>query len=457
MGQQVFKIARVTDEQIAAVLTQLAGEFGAFQLNIQIATHGLGKVAFPEQQNDNWRKILELQSELIDHFGGSIASVTVYYHRGGQQGQPWERSPVLDDLSIEIHGVDPQRAKVAARIIELFRPVSLPNPMGSDGVLQANRAIQESTLSRLQRQTEKLFEQTIDYRRQIDESVREKEAALEASTQKKLDAAEAELAGQRAALRNEKEALDVRRKAIDDSDNTHARRQIRDRMLADVSERVQNFGMSPATLAARGPVARGMQILLGFLLVAFVWTAFELYESRLESAYGSANTFALVAATVASSASQQANVGLQSSSPTAQVSTTERIALWTRLTLISIGFVASMIYYIRWQNSWAVQFAATEQSLKQFHIDVNRANWVVETCLEWRKETQSEIPAPLVSSLTRGLFSDREPTTQVLHPADELASALLGSASKLQLDVAGNKIEIDKPGKIPKATVAGPA
>jgi hypothetical protein len=130
MGQQVFRIARVTDEQIAAFLTKLAQEFGPFQMGIQIATHGLGSVSFPDQNNDVWKKVLELKSELVDHFGGAIGGVSFYYYRGGQQGQTWEKSAVLDDISIDLQGVDSQRIAVAARIVELFRPVPLPNPVG---------------------------------------------------------------------------------------------------------------------------------------------------------------------------------------------------------------------------------------------------------------------------------------------------------------------------------------
>lgn len=457
MGQQVFKIARVTDDQIASALSKLAEEFGPFQLNFQVATHGLGNVGFPEPKNPTWSEVLALKTELIDHFGGSIAGVRVDYYRGGQQGTHWDKSPVLDDLSFDINGVDPHRVRVAAKILDLFRPVPLPNPLIKDGAIEATRAIQEAILNRLQLQTEQLFQQTIDYRRQIDESVREKEKALEAGVQQRIETAESHVAERLTAIRIEKEALDARRKAIDDSDNTHARRQIRDRMLGDVSERVQNFSVSATTLAARVPVERGIQALLGFLLFAFLWTAFELTQARLQTPQIVSIAPAATTTTSTAVVTGLPNAGQQPLLQAGQGMTSDRIALWIRLTLISIGLGASMIYYIRWQNSWAVQFASTEQSLKQFHIDVNRANWVVETCLEWRKETQTEIPASLVNSLTRGLFSDREPTTQVLHPADELASALLGSASKLQLDVAGNKIEIDKPAKIPKAATAASA
>ena len=132
----------------------------------------------------------------------------------------------------------------------------------------------------------------------------------------------------------------------------------------------------------------------------------------------------------------------------------ERIALWVRFSLLTIGFVGTMLYYIRWQSRWAEQFAATENSLKQFHLDVSRANWVVETCLEWRKESETAIPTPLIDSLTRGLFTQNDPAPQAIHPADELASALVGSASKISLAVGDNKIEYDKPGKIPKSVPA---
>ena len=119
--------------------------------------------------------------------------------------------------------------------------------------------------------------------------------------------------------------------------------------------------------------------------------------------------------------------------------------------MLTIGLVGAILYYIRWQTRWAEQFAATENSLKQFHLDVNRANWVVETCLEWRKESDSAIPLPLIESLTRGLFTQNDQGPPVVHPADELASALVGSASKISLAVGDSKIEYDKPGKIPKS------
>ena len=80
----------------------------------------------------------------------------------------------------------------------------------------------------------------------------------------------------------------------------------------------------------------------------------------------------------------------------------------------------------------------------------NRANWVLESCLEWKKETDAEIPKELLHSFTRNLFQmDSVPKDCILNPADELASVLLGSSSKLKLKVGENELQFDKPGKIP--------
>jgi hypothetical protein len=226
-------------------------------------------------------------------------------------------------------------------------------------------------------------------------------------------------------------------------------------MLTDVTERVNNFDVSTVTRTARKPVAMGMLGLIYVFFVLMAWTGFELYSAREVQAAISSIATSLKQQAVSTSASAPKPISLEMAATMLHDSSTERIMLWIRFSLLTIGLVGSIIYYIRWQSRWAEQFAATENSLKQFHLDVNRANWVVETCLEWRKETESLIPASLIESLTRGLFTRDSPTPQAIHPADELASALVGSASKISLAVGDNKIEYDKPGKIPK-TISAP-
>lgn len=459
MGHQTYKVARMSDSQIVSALVDLATDIGPFQIHINALSHGLGTIPFPDHRESKLSEIASLNSELIDYFGGAIAGVNISYYRGGQQGAQNEKSPILDDINVDTQGNDFARLAIAAKIIAIFKPVKLPGSTEANAIVEEQRAIQESTFARLERQLEQLFQQTLDVRQQLDARVRVKEDELEEDFRKKASALEDEVTQKKQALAEEESKLEARKQQLDDSDNTFARRQIRERMLQDVTDRVTNFGVSSVTNKARVPVFAGIAFLGVFLLACFSWTLFELHEVKLREAdiskLSSMPVSAIDVAKSTASASDPASNAQRSEFVAAERSSisNEKIALWIRLSLLSFGVIATAIYYIRWENQWAAQFAGTEHELKQFHIDVNRANWVVETCLEWRKDNQSEIPSSLIESLTRGLFADRDQSKPVLHPADELASALLGTASKVSLDVSGNRLEIDNPRKIPKAVL----
>lgn len=457
MANQLYKIPRITDAQIAHALTKLGEEFGEFDVTVNVMQRELGRVKFPGPPAlPTWQQVIDLNGELIDYFSASLRGISFSYFRGGNVGESAKKSPVFDDLVIDINGIDEGRLRAAARVLAIFRPVSVPkSAMGNDAVL-AQQAIQESTFARLEKQLEDLFAQTIQVRQQLDDSVRKKTEELEATFKAKQQEVDEETSRQKANLLEKEEELHRRAQELDDSDNTFARRKIRDGMLADVTQRVKNFDVSTVTRTARKPVAMGMLSLIGLFLILMIWTGYELITNRESQAAITTLAASLREATLpaTSPVSGTKPLNLELAASMLHDASSERIALWIRFSLLTVGLVGAILYYIRWQSRWAEQFAATENSLKQFHLDVNRANWVVETCLEWRKESNSVIPAPLIESLTRGLFTQNDPVPQAIHPADELASALVGSASKISLAVGDNKIEYDKPGKIPKSVPA---
>jgi len=58
----------------------------------------------------------------------------------------------------------------------------------------------------------------------------------------------------------------------------------------------------------------------------------------------------------------------------------------------------------------------------------------------------------LLERLSTNLFAyEGERVEQVRHPVDELASALMGTASKVRLNIGGNEVELDgkRRGKAP--------
>ncbi|MCM0752025.1 hypothetical protein DEA98_14245 [Brucella pseudogrignonensis] len=94
-------------------------------------------------------------------------------------------------------------------------------------------------------------------------------------------------------------------------------------------------------------------------------------------------------------------------------------------------------------NRWVERYADTEFYLKQFELDIDRANWVVETALEWKEKQDRTIPDALLGSISRNLFlkTDRDEDAD-MHPADYLASAILGRASALNLKVPGGELQL---------------
>jgi len=111
------------------------------------------------------------------------------------------------------------------------------------------------------------------------------------------------------------------------------------------------------------------------------------------------------------------------------------------LTFVAVG---TAFFYLRWLNRWFEQHAQAEFKLKQFQLDIERASWLVETALDWDAKQEKELPKELLEGLSRNLFSfDDEKIDQVRHPVDELASALMGTASRVKLNLAGNEVELD--------------
>ena len=217
-------------------------------------------------------------------------------------------------------------------------------------------------------------------------------------------------------------------------------------MLSDVKSRISSFGLSKTTEKKRTPVFIGIMSLIALLTTLICLTTAEL---------NSINKQELIKLESIRNLSSLSNENTAQET-IAKISSTEidRSAnywLWAKLSILSFGLAGTILYYIKWQNKWAEQHANTELQLQQFYIDVNRANWVIESCLEWRKETESTIPKELISSITNNLFRGQQAEQeQITHPADELASALMGSASKLKLKLGDHEMEFDKPSKIPK-------
>lgn len=450
MSNEKFKIPRTSDKHLIEVIREMAKQFGMLRATFS----GMTGINFEvdlvdDTPNEQLNQFLALDSHLIERAHTTHHDLTISYLRGGG-----EQSPAFDEVHINFVDGRPapsvqERLAILAFLVGKLKRVELgrvtPADLAPD--IQHILAVHQSNLQRLEGLNEDLIARSSAFREDLERRFTERVTANEATVKEKKEDLEKQAQKAAEAIEIKEQNLAVRLAAVDASDNTFARRKIRDSMLEDVKTRIQNFGVSKATEHKRRPVQMAIFMLLGVISFFLLISLFDF--SRQEPTSSSAGTASFSTPKTAASSPIVNPAG-----SAAAVLTDSPANYWQlgRIALLTLSLFATIIYYIKWQQKWAEHHAASEFHLQQFYIDVNRANWVIESCLEWRNEKDgTEIPPTLLSSITNGLFVNvmSEPE-RVIHPADELASALLGSASKLKLRVGDNEIDFDKPKTIPK-------
>lgn len=325
-------------------------------------------------------------------------------------------------------GDEPNRARALAAAQEIWPPVIFPAVTGSavdpTASIEGAIAIQHKGVEELRTVATQVLRETTEFRQQLERESREREAQRSYEHQQALETLQREFNEKLSELAQQREAVETEKRQLDDRHNTHARRDIRNQLLSDVRDRTAEFKLSTDTVRKREAVARGIIGLILFL--------------------GGTALTALM-------------IEYLHSGGVRPLPDSDKYWLWARASLALFGTVATLVYYTKWADRWARRHEDAELQLRQFQIDINRASWVVESCLEWRKSTNTDVPPDLLKTISQGLFASQGGTQEpVVHPADALASALLGSASKLKLKAGESELEINKPAKsIPASVGAG--
>ncbi len=421
-----INIPRLPDRAIVDCFKLLSDKYNVPEISVTaLAFSQLGNIDLNGEDNEDFLALLKHDSTLINVCTIRIAGLSISYHRGGRN-TPEQQSPIFDEVVLSWNQQkgdlsNKDRLDIVVLINAELKAYE-PGRFIETGLSEEQNqllSIHQSTLDRLERLNEHLIKQSSDFRENIEQRFEKKTSELEEEIKAKKDKLNTEHEKRTSEVENKNQELADKLDAIDDRDNTHVRRAIRDKMLSDVKDRIDTFGVSKSTEKKRIPVFIGILLMIVAITLLLIYSIFQLELLRTDL-------------------------------PTnGSIDSSRQYWLWIKIALLSIGLVGTILYYIRWQNRWAEQHASSEFQLQQFHIDVNRANWVIESCLEWRKETESVIPTALLESITRNLFENNtDDIEKAVHPSDELASALLGSASKLKMKVGENELEFDKPGKI---------
>jgi hypothetical protein len=416
MANTISVVPRLDDKTVLSIFLDINTKFQTNGSYLNVA--GLDQIDLRALDAQTKRLIKHLDragSYLISNVSANFQNFNVHYYRSGaEQGRP---RPYNDEFRVDHNdnagGLEPL---IRLEVLEFINqrvtlaPASEPPQNDASTPAQDIEGIYRSTVLKLEtsfaQQIEKITDWTVDQTTALEQTklkLADETAAERESLRKEH---EARLEG----LRQEADSLDARRKELDDRDYMHARRGIRNDLRELIKNREQKFSLTSNTRRLRLPVHATMIFLLvGLLAVNGVYLG------------------------------QIASLDIASSSI--------QVLLWafSKQSIAAIVFIATLLFYVRWMNRWFEQHAAAEFLLKQFELDIDRASWVVETAMEWRRDQKSEIPGTLLEGITRNLFADAGGGSAEKHTAaDDLASALVGNASQVKLKLGENEVSFDR-------------
>ncbi|MDD5361014.1 MAG: hypothetical protein PHN88_02710 [Ignavibacteria bacterium] len=272
----------------------------------------------------------------------------------------------------------------------------------------------ESELAKLEGLSKEILVNSQKYLREQEEELR----LLKIRTQEKYDSDKKTLEdnyNEKAGKLIEKEnALNEKEKHIDDRESKHVRREIRNNMKEEFKSRNTDFHLTEGTNNKRQIIHIFSIILLvlfgsGFITFSVI-SVLNLLNGKVDD-------------------------------------TQTLLSVYLKNVIFAIGFGSTSVFYIRWNNKWFEQHSNEEFKLKKLEIDIDRASWLVEMALEWENERKTEIPELLIDRLSQNLFNDSKEEEVKLHPADQLASSLLGAASGLKMKTPdGSELSYTKRG-----------
>lgn len=191
-----------------------------------------------------------------------------------------------------------------------------------------------------------------------------------------------------------------REEKLIDADNTTARRQVRNDLIASVTPKAEKFSFSSS-------VNNNIKI-IGTICIILAF-------------------FGLI-------------VSITSYSAIISGKTDNETTLWFHYVKSFSGgavFLTSLTYLIRWLNQWTNRVANTELDYQQFERDLNRSHLAIEMCLEWKDKKDEPVPEKLLQAMTNGLFITKDDSHKYdeVHPVDQIAAALIKSADKLEIPI----------------------
>jgi hypothetical protein len=429
MANNKLTIPRVADGKLLDVFVGLAQQHSATGMHVSV--FGIPQGFDPRK--DEWKVVAatlrEKNSTLIHGLSVNFPDLSISFNRGGDQ-----HSGLFDEVTFSAHNNQPSidaqtRLAIVGTVTDELKAIDTRRRIGgARSEAQADlEAMHNSILQRLEQAATDQIQRNSEFARELEEQQLEKRKALEAEFTAKQADLDAWHRDRKAEFDEAEARLKKRESELDDRQNTHARRALQERLKAGIAARQQQFGLTLGTRKLRWPIHAVCLVLISLFGGLLYWSSSQTLE-LLKAWQSTANDYGL---------------------------RLEFFYLIGRSITLAAAFVGTAFFYLKWLNRWFEQHSEAEFLIKKMELDIDRASWVVETAFEWNHQVDEPMPETLMNGISRNLFDGTgRYADDVKNPADELASALFGSAAaKVRLNNAGQAdIEI-APSKLAKTTI----
>ncbi|WP_139020699.1 hypothetical protein [Bradyrhizobium sp. ORS 285] len=415
MANKNFAVPRLDDQTVLNLFRELHNTHPSDSFTLSLA--GIENISLRDNLNHEQQEVVEFIDKpgtyIITGSYLSYSNFSINYTRGGD---PSQRNIFVDSISITGNGAGyPIRSRLAlmSTLDKFFASINSKMNDATDEILNISNleSVYHSTVLKLETKFAEQIEKITSWTVNQAQSYEDRKLQLANEIQSEKESLHADYISKFEEVKRQNQELEELRRKLDDREYMHVRRSIRQDLQKTIADRQTKFSLTDDTQRLRRPIHAAIIILLVLLIAINAVYLHQLTQIDFSNVSLAVMTWAIA-----------------------------------KQALAAIAVIGTTLYYVRWMNRWFEQHALAEFSLKKFQLDIDRASWVVETALEWRRDQNREITSALLEGIARNLFEEKDQSIDKSTAADDLASALVGNASQVKLKIGENEMSFDRKG-----------
>lgn len=395
MAEDIFYIQKESSREVLTKIRQIIEDFsGIVKVTITLKPYKI----YTDSRENIIHSIYDIINFLTDHPGAELSSVVFSFRHNNGGYLPtitYSRTEEIYSSLHFVHGNYLRDSSDFTKAVQFFSQYftftekhtllkeAMPD-MFKEQVLNYQNSVNDvsASLNRLEELTANQMKTNSEYFQKLtrdnDLLYERRFSKLEEDFNKRKQELLEEIDQEKNLLNSREQELDKRKEKYDLRENKAVRRDLLDKISNLIAEN-KAINLSDSTIKKRKPV---FAICLVSMLIGLAMAGLSIY-------------------TIFTQKDMDKNLVM--------IPFTSGIVL----------FSTTLIYLLRWSNSWVKKHTDVEFQNIQFSQDILRASWLAEMVFEAQKENDKEVPPILIEQFSKNLFN-RQKSEEQHHPLDDV-------------------------------------